>query len=101
MQYTIQSAFCIFTRPSICKCLGQYYLFAALFFSSFSRRSPGERRINLVKFPKSIGHVLPRKSQLLLSGGIYAPTIRYNNGRILQGKIATNVTNGGNFYVHD
>lgn len=31
-------------------------------------------------------------------GGIYAPTIRYNNGRFYM--VTTNVTNGGNFYVY-
>ena len=50
-----------------------------------------------------IGHVLDRKSQLNLEncgvwGGIYAPTIRYDNGRFYM--ITTNVTNGGNFLVH-
>ena len=52
---------------------------------------------------EQIGHVLDRKSQLNLEncgvwGGIYAPTIRYDNGRFYM--ITTNVTNGGNFLVH-
>ncbi len=49
-----------------------------------------------------IGNVLDRESQVNLTncnswGGIYAPTIRYNNGVYYM--ITTNVTNGGNFFV--
>jgi len=52
---------------------------------------------------KQIGHCLTRKSQLPLenaysSGGIFAPTIRHNNGRFYM--TTTNVTGGGNFYVY-
>lgn len=54
---------------------------------------------------KQIGHVLTRESQLPLehayhSGGIFAPTIRYNEktGRFYM--ITTNVTDGGNFLVY-
>lgn len=52
---------------------------------------------------KQIGHCLTRKSQLLLeknntNSGIYAPTIRYNNGRFYM--VVTNVENIGNFYVY-
>lgn len=50
-----------------------------------------------------IGCVLNRKSQLPLDGaascsGIFAPTIRYNNGRFYM--VTTNTTIGGNFYVY-
>ena len=52
---------------------------------------------------RQIGHVLDRESQLSLKeanvwGGIYAPTIRYDNGRFYM--ITTNVSNRGNFLVH-
>lgn len=52
---------------------------------------------------EQIGHVLDRKSQLDLKnssvwGGIYAPTIRYNDGRFYM--ITTNVSDKGNFLVH-
>lgn len=52
---------------------------------------------------EQIGHVLNRKSQLNLRGanvwgGIYAPTIRYDNGRFYM--ITTNVSDRGNFLVH-
>lgn len=51
---------------------------------------------------EQIGNVLERKSQLPLANasswlGIYAPTIRYNNGTYYL--ITTNVGNGGNFLV--
>lgn len=57
---------------------------------------------NLVNW-QQIGHVLDRKSQLNLEkagvwGGIYAPTIRYDNGRFYM--ITTNVSDKGNFLVH-
>lgn len=50
-----------------------------------------------------IGHVLTRESQLPLetaesSGGIFAPTIRYNDGRFYM--VTTNISAGGNFYVY-
>lgn len=52
---------------------------------------------------EQIGHVLDRESQLNLNkanvwGGIYAPTIRYDNGRFYM--ITTNVSDRGNFLVH-
>ncbi len=51
---------------------------------------------------EQVGNVLDRKSQLPLKDatswlGIYAPTIRYNNGTYYM--ITTNVGNGGNFMV--
>jgi len=51
---------------------------------------------------EQIGHVLDRPEQLPLSGagvsgGIYAPTIRFHNGRYYM--ITTNVSQIGNFYV--
>lgn len=51
---------------------------------------------------EQIGNVLTRESQLPLKDatswlGIYAPTIRYNNGVFYM--ITTNVGNGGNFLV--
>ncbi len=50
-----------------------------------------------------IGHVLTRKSQVFLdkinsSGGVFAPTIRYNNGRFYM--VTTNDTTHKNFYVY-
>ena len=51
---------------------------------------------------EQIGHVFTRESQLNLTGaghsqGIFAPTLRYNNGTYYL--ITTNVSHGGNFIV--
>jgi len=51
---------------------------------------------------EQIGYCLTRDSQLPLkkcwaSGGIYAPTIRYHEGKFYM--VTTNVSGGGNFYV--
>ena len=86
--------------PSICKAEGKYYLVCSSF--QFFPGVPLYESDDLVNW-KQIGHVLTRKSQLPLEGagswgGIYAPTIRYNNGRFYM--VTTNVTNGGNFYVY-
>ncbi|MFT3951438.1 MAG: glycoside hydrolase family 43 protein [Oscillospiraceae bacterium] len=50
-----------------------------------------------------IGHVLTRKEQVMLekinsSGGVFAPTIRFNNGRFYM--VTTNDTTRENFYVY-
>ena len=69
--------------PSICKAEGKYYLVCSSF--QFFPGVPLYESDDLVNW-KQIGHVLTRKSQLPLEGagswgGVYAPTIRYNNGR--------------------
>jgi alpha-N-arabinofuranosidase len=51
---------------------------------------------------EQVGNCLSRPSQVDLKGtdgnsGIYAPTIRFDNGRFYM--VTTNVTNGGHFYV--
>ncbi len=86
--------------PSICKANDKYYLVCSSF--QYFPGVPLFESKDLVSW-KQIGHVLTRESQLDLkkadgaSGGIYAPTIRYNNGRFYM--ITTNVTSKGNFYV--
>lgn len=52
---------------------------------------------------EQIGHCLTRESQLPLkgvwpSGGIFAPTIRYHEGRFYM--VTTLVSDKGNFYVY-
>ena len=85
--------------PSICRVGEDYYLVTSSF--EFFPGVPLFHSRDLIHW-EQIGHVLTRKSQLLLdgcntSGGIYAPTIRYFNGRFYM--TTTNVSNGGNFYV--
>ncbi len=85
--------------PSICRYQEKYYLVNSTF-----QYFPGVvlwESNDLVNW-KQIGHVLTRESQLPLAGagnagGIYAPTIRCNNGRFYM--VTTNVSGIGNFYV--
>lgn len=85
--------------PSICRVGSDYYMVNSSF--SFYPGVPIFHSTDLVHW-KQIGHVLDRPSQLNLtnqriSGGIYAPAIRYNKGVFYL--ITTFVDGGGNFYV--
>jgi len=85
--------------PSICRVGDDYYLVTSSF--EYFPGVPIFHSKDLVHW-EQIGYCLTRKSQLPLdktraSGGIYAPTIRYNNGTFYM--ITTNVDGGGNFYV--
>ncbi|MDR0442878.1 MAG: glycoside hydrolase family 43 protein [Treponema sp.] len=87
--------------PSICRANGKYFLVTSSF-----QFFPGVTLFesdDLVNW-RQIGYCLTRESQLPLdntgsSGGIYAPTIRFNGGRFYM--VTTNVGHerGGNFYV--
>ena len=88
-----------FPDPSCCRVGDTYYLVASSF--QFFPGVPLFESHDLVNWTQ-IGHVLTRESQLPLmqvdsTGGIYAPTIRYRDGRFYM--VTTNVTHGGNFYV--
>ena len=87
--------------PSVCKAGGKYFLVASSF--QYFPGVPLFESEDLVNW-RQIGYCLTRESQLPLegvgsSGGIYAPTIRYNDGRFYM--VTTNVghARGGNFYV--
>lgn len=88
--------------PSICRVDDDYYLVTSSF--EYFPGIPIFHSKDLVNW-KQIGHVLTRESQLPLarvrkfpvSQGIYAPTIRYHNGRFYV--ITTNITTMQNFYV--
>jgi alpha-N-arabinofuranosidase len=85
--------------PSICKAGDDYYTVHSTF--EYFPGVPVMHSKDLVHW-QLIGYCLTHKSQLPLdkmraSGGIYAPTIRYNNGTFYM--ITTNVDAGGNFYV--
>lgn len=85
--------------PSICRVNDDYYLVTSTF--SYFPGVPIFHSKDLVNW-RQIGHVLDRKSQLDIgpvghSQGIYAPTIRYDNGVFYM--ITTNVGGGGNFIV--
>ena len=95
--------------PSVCRVGEDYYLVNSSF--EFFPGVPLYHSKDLVSW-EQLGHVLSRESQIHLkgtrtSGGVYAPTIRYHNGRFYM--ITTNVNfnpanpeNGGlgNFIVH-
>ena len=86
--------------PSVCRVGDDYYLVTSTFH--FFPGVPVFHSKDLVNW-EQIGHCLTRESQLYLknarpSDGIYAPTIRYNDGTFYM--ITTNVSNKGNFLVY-
>lgn len=86
--------------PSICRVNDDYYLVTSSF--EYFPGVPIFHSKDLINW-KQLGHCLTRKSQLFLdkaksSGGIFAPTLRYNNGKFYM--ITTNVTADKNFYVY-
>ena len=86
--------------PSVCYANGKYYLVCSSF--QYFPGVPLFESENLVNW-KQIGHVLTRKSQVMLekinsSGGVFAPTIRYHDGRFYM--VTTNDTTHENFYVY-
>ncbi len=85
--------------PSVCR-VGDTFLLVNSSFCAFPGVPLYESK-DLVNWTLR-GNILTRESQLPLSGasswlGIYAPTIRYNDGTYYM--ITTNVGNGGNFLV--
>ncbi|MBN1416240.1 MAG: family 43 glycosylhydrolase [Bacteroidales bacterium] len=85
--------------PGICRVGEDYYLVTSTF--EYFPGVPVFHSRDLINWHQ-IGHCLTRKSQLNLdkaaiSGGIFAPTIRYHNG--IYYMITMNTNYGGNFYV--
>lgn len=86
--------------PSVCYAEGKYYLVSSSF--QYFPGVPLFESEDLVNW-KQIGYVLTRKNQVMLdkinsSGGVFAPTIRYNEGRFYM--VTTNDTTHQNFYVY-
>ena len=86
--------------PSVCRVGEDYYLVNSSF--EYFPGVPLFHSRDLVHW-EQIGHVLDRESQLKLVGGnmwggIYAPTIRYNDG--IYYMITTNNSDRGNFLVY-
>src|SRR5207248_4284569 len=84
--------------PSVCRVGQDYYLVASSF--EYFPGVPLFHSRDLVHW-RQIGHCLTRESQLPLHGvgssaGIFAPTIRFHDGRFYM--VTTNVGTG-NFYV--
>lgn len=85
--------------PSVCKVGDKFYMVCSSF--QFFPGVPLFESSDLINW-KQIGHCLTRKSQIQLekinsSGGVFAPTIRYNDGRFYM--TTTNDTTRQNFYV--
>ena len=85
--------------PSVCEAEGKYYLVTSTF--QYFPGVPVFESEDLVNW-KQVGHVLTRPSQVQLetvnsSGGVFAPTIRYNDGTFYM--VTNNNTYGKNFYV--
>jgi alpha-N-arabinofuranosidase len=85
--------------PSICRVGQDFYLVTSSF--EYFPGVPIFHSRDLINW-RQIGHCLTRPSQLPLdgcraSGGIWAPTIRYDDGVFYM--TTTNVTGGGHFFV--
>lgn len=85
--------------PSVCKVDDTYYLVCSTF--QYFPGVPIFESKDLINW-KQIGHCLTRESQVELkkinsSGGVFAPTIRYNAGRFYM--TTTNDTTHQNFYI--
>ncbi len=100
MKYTNPVLKGFYPDPSVCFANGKFYMVCSSF--QYFPGVPLFESDNLVNWTQ-IGHVLTRKSQIMLekinsSGGVFAPTIRYNNGRFYM--VTTNDTTHQNFYVY-
>lgn len=89
----------MYPDPSVCAANGKYYMVCSSF--CYFPGVPLFESDDLINWTQ-ISYCLTRKEQLLLdgagtAGGIYAPTIRFHDGRFYM--VATNVSNIGNFYV--
>lgn len=100
MNYTNPIISGCYPDPSICRADDTFYLVTSSF--QYFPGVPLFKSKDLITW-EQIGHCLTRETQLPLknvksSGGIFAPTIRYNNGRFYM--ITTNTDFGGNFFVY-
>lgn len=100
MQYKNPVIKGFYPDPSVCAANGKYYMVCSSF--QYFPGVPLFESSDLVNW-KQIGYVLTRKSQVMLdgiasSGGVFAPTIRFYNGRFYM--VTTNDTTHENFYVY-
>ncbi|MCM3626104.1 glycoside hydrolase family 43 protein [Paenibacillus glycanilyticus] len=99
MKYTNPVIKGFYPDPSVCKAGDTYYLVCSSM--QYFPGVPLFESKDLINWTP-IGHCLTRESQIRLdkvnsSGGVFAPTIRYNNGRFYM--TTTNDTTRQNFYV--
>lgn len=100
MQYKNPVLSGFYPDPSVCRAEGKYYLVCSSF--QYFPGVPLFESYDLVNWTQ-IGHVLTRPNQVQLeriasSGGVFAPTIRYNDGRFYM--VTTNDTTHTHFYVY-
>lgn len=100
MKYTNPVIKGFYPDPSVCFAEGKFYMVCSSF--QYFPGVPLFESDDLVNWTQ-IGHVLTRKDQVMLekinsSGGVFAPTIRYNGGRFYM--VTTNDTTHQNFYVY-
>lgn len=100
MRYTNPILRGFYPDPSICRVGDDYYMVTSSF--EFAPGVPLFHSKNLVSWTQ-IGHCLVDESEVDMRGccashGIYAPTIRYHEGRFYM--ITTNVGGGGHLICH-
>lgn len=100
MKYTNPIVKGFYPDPSVCYANGKFYMVCSSF--QYFPGVPLFESENLINWTQ-IGHVLTRKEQVMLnkiesSGGVFAPTIRFHNGRFYM--TTTNNTTQQNFYVY-
>lgn len=100
MQYKNPVVKGFFPDPSVCFAEGKFYMVCSSF--QYFPGVPLFESADLVNWTQ-IGNVLTRRSQVMLekinsSGGVFAPTIRYHDGRFYM--VTTNDTVHENFYVY-
>ncbi len=86
--------------PSVCEAYGKFYLACSSF--QYFPGVPLFESEDLVNWTQ-IGHVLTREGQVMLdkvrsSGGVYAPTLRFYDGRFYM--VTNNNSTNENFYVY-
>lgn len=99
MKYTNPVLKGFYPDPSVCFANGKYYMVCSSF--QYFPGIPLFESADLINWTQ-IGHVLTRRSQVMLegissSGGVFAATIRYHEGRFYV--TSTNNTYQKNFYV--
>lgn len=100
MKYTNPIIKGFYPDPSVCRAGDKFYLVCSSF--QYMPGVPVFESDDLVNW-KQVGNALTRNSQAELdevpsSGGVFAPTIRYNNGRFYM--VTANDTLRKNFYVY-
>lgn len=83
-----------YSDPSVCRVGEDYYLVTSTFH--YFPGIPVFHSKDLINW-EQIGYCIDRKDQLGHKLGIYACTIRFNNGTFYM--ITTNTSGGGNFYL--